>query len=248
MVTVSVYFDFSRAFDRVRHDLLLRKLHGLGFSSHVLRWLASYLNDRQLAVRDANGDVSAWSSLLTGVPQGSVLGPLLFTLYLTDFRDIPLSCRYHFYADDLQIYTTLRDLGCCIDGLNEDIGQICSWAEDCNLVLNEAKTKAMILGTPRSLGFLDLSVVPPIRVNSAVIPYSQSVTCLGVRIACTLSWNPYVHSVVKKMNSTHYQLRVNHDCLPRSLRVKLVSTLIFSYLDYCCLVQLDITDELSLTL
>lgn len=123
MVTISVFFDFSKAFDRVNHPLLFRRLRGLHFSS-VLRWIESYLKDRsQMVYNHASGTVSAMTPVNAGVSQGSVLGPLLFSLYISDFNGILRHCKYNFYADDLQVYLHCepQDLQGGILKLNEDI-------------------------------------------------------------------------------------------------------------------------------
>src|SRR5436190_18030568 len=88
MVTISIFFDFSKAFDSVQHGRLLRELKRLNFSNSVLRWLASYLSDRVQAVRDPyENNTSSLVDIRVGVPQGSVLGPLLFTLYISGLKN-----------------------------------------------------------------------------------------------------------------------------------------------------------------
>ncbi|CAL1671726.1 unnamed protein product [Lasius platythorax] len=119
MVTVMVLFDFSKAFDRVCHGRLLDKLRRLKFSKPVIQWFRAYLRGRKQAVRDSNGNTSSWCQLSCGVPQGSVLGPLLFSLYLSDFREVIGCCEYSYYADDLLIYLSGPP-----DRINESITQM----------------------------------------------------------------------------------------------------------------------------
>lgn len=105
MITVSIFFDLSKAFDRVQHDILLNKLKTLKLSDLVLHWIHSYLTDRCQAVRDpASLAVSSPAAVDVDIPQGSVFGPLLFVLYLIDFKNILKHCKYCFYTDDLVIY------------------------------------------------------------------------------------------------------------------------------------------------
>lgn len=241
MVTFLVLFDFSRAFDSVGHDRLLEKLKELGFSTGVLAWLRSYLEGRRLAVRDSKGALSTWREIGIGVPQGSVLGPLLFALYLLDFRLLPLKCKYHFYADDLQIYvhSMLGDVEDCVSSLNKDIDLISEWAVLNSLKLNATKTKTMVMGTSRQVGLLDLDTIPRVRVNGAELSYVRSVRDLSVRMSYSLSWDEHVRGVVGRINSTVYQLKLHRELFPTALRIRLVTALVLPHLDYCCLVYLD---------
>ena len=104
MITALILFDFSKAFDTVPHDLLLRKLHRLGCSVDVINWFFSYLSERYQAVRDDAGNISAWTRITTGVPQGSVLGPLLFSIFINDLPLCLENSRHMIFADDTFSY------------------------------------------------------------------------------------------------------------------------------------------------
>lgn len=189
MVTITIFFDFSKAFDRVHHSLLIEKLNSLHFAPTVLKWIKSYLTDRTQVVRDrARGTVSATAPVKTGVPQGSVLGPLLFSLYISDFGKTLRHCKYNFYADDLQIYLHCepRNLHNAITRLNEDIALIENWAAKNKLALNGAKTQAMV-GTSRYLNSIDYSSLPRITVGGSVVQFSTQAKYLGVIITNNLS-------------------------------------------------------------
>ena len=100
-ITILVLFDFSKAFDLVDHRILLEKMRDLHFSNQVLKWFHSYLAGRQQAVKDPSGALSSWLDILCGVPQGSVLGPSAFTLYLINLAAVLIGMSYILYADDL---------------------------------------------------------------------------------------------------------------------------------------------------
>ena len=134
-VTVCVLFDFSKAFNRVQHKILIDKLKGLHLSYSVLTWVASYLTGRTQVIRDSGSGSVSNLNITASVPQGSVLG--LFSLYLSDFGSTQ-HCRYNFYADDLIIYLDCEPcrLMEAISGINEDITSIVYWATANQLVLN----------------------------------------------------------------------------------------------------------------
>ena len=236
-VTIAVFFDFTKAFDNVDHRLLISKLRQLHFSSTSLRWLCDYLCRRTQAVRDpVSGEISAMNVVTRGVPQGSVLGPLLFTLYLSDFSAVLKNCKYGFYADDLLIYVHAEPgtLNNAILKMNEDIVRVVEWASSNKLTLNAKKTNAMILGTSRFVKNIARNNPPHIIVDGTDLPYSESIVYLGVTISNTLSWEKQVSRTVSKVNAALYQIKLCGNLFPLSLRTRLVTTLIFPIFDYCC--------------
>lgn len=189
-------------------------------------------------------------SLDVGVPQRSVIGPLLFSLYLMDFRDALRHCKYSFYADDLHVYLHCmpRDLPEALHRLNEDIDSIGRWADRNKLLLNARKTQAMIMGTSCYLNNIDYGLLPDIVVDGTVIQLSTNVKYLGVTITdnLTLSWDAHVTNIIKKIRTVLYQLKLCGHLLPQALKTRLVTTLAFPHLDYCCAALTDITAELDL--
>ena len=115
LITVVVLFDFFKAFDLVNHDLLLEKLQQMVCSDDVVVWFRSYLTGRVQAVKLSNGTTSSWHELLTWVSQGSVFGPLLFSIFINSIAFVLKYCQYLLFADDLQIY--LHDPASEIDQL-----------------------------------------------------------------------------------------------------------------------------------
>ncbi|RLU26499.1 hypothetical protein DMN91_000295 [Ooceraea biroi] len=194
------------------------------------------------AVRVRQG-TSRWRSVSSGVPQGSVLGPLLFNLCTSAVVSVIRNCQVVRYADDLQLYLHCdpATLGDGIARVNEDIEALCCWASDNLLRSNPGKTKAMILGSARCVNSLDLSTIPPIRVSDSVVEFVTSARNLGICIAPTLSWRETVTATCNKICRTLYQLRTNSGCLPLRLRKALINSLIYPQLDYCSVVMSDIT-------
>lgn len=217
----------------------------------MLRWIQSYLTDRMQAVRDQFENItSPLINTRVGVPQGSVLGPLLFILYISNLHKTLKHCKYNLYADDLQIYSHCepRHLSDGILRVNEDIESIVQWSTQNGLLLNSEKTQAILIGTARYINGVKPEEHPSIKVQNAVIPFSDNVKYLGVYISKTLTWDKQVTSTVGKIQSKLYQLKITKRLLPHVLRVRLVSALIFPQLDYCCAAFIDITEQQNMRL
>lgn len=209
--------------------------------------MTSYLENRTHAVRDCfEGTTSSSVCNTAGVFQGSVLGSLLFVLYISDIRDTLHYCKYNCYADHLQIYLHCEpsNLQNGISSINEEINSIINWADSNGLTLNPAKTQAIIFGTARYINAIDLENLPSISIGEAMVQLSKQVRYLGVTISNTLSWNSHVGNV-KNIRSKLYQLKLSKYLLPKELKVRLIVALVFPHLDYCCAALTDITDQLN---
>lgn len=247
LVTILLLFDFSKAFDSVCHLKLLEKFGSLGFSPSVLKWLSSYLSGRKQAVIGTNGLISEWRDTNMGVPQGSVLGPLLFSVFIGDISSVLSHSSHLVYADDLQIYLQCspHDLENGIYSMNIDVRGVSTWATNNLLHLNLMKTKAMIIGGTRFINTIDLAQLPAICLDGVVVPFVTSARNLGVIIDNKLNWKNHISSVVKSVNSIMYRLRFFRKTTSQELRKNLVTTLIFPHIDYCCLATGDLSAELD---
>ena len=233
-LTILTLLDFSKAFDTLNIDLLICKMKTLNFSQNVLAWFNSYLHERQQCVLIGSRS-SSWREVKAGVPQGSILGPLLFILYIDDIMKTIKHCRYHMYADDLQLYihSPTDSINEAVTKINEDLALIYNWTEKFGLRLKTAKSQSMVIGHQRLLSTIDVNSIRPILINSNPIEYSDTVKNLGVYMDKHLNWNTQVTQICKKVFSLLHSLKHMRNSLPLSLKKTLIHTLVMPHFDYC---------------
>jgi len=248
LATLLILFDFTKAFDCVYHPLLLVKLKRLGFSHEVVAWFGSYLSGRKQRV-EVNNSSSHWGLVTRGVPQGSVLGPLLFSLYINDLFTCLLFSLYHLYADDLQIYFhfLIRNLIEAVAKMNRDVSAIVVWANKHGLKLNANKIQIIIIGHNRLIRGIDLVTAPPVLLNGTPLTYCSKIKNLGLVMNNTLTWTDQVTATCNKVfGCTHSLKRFDNCCFPFDLKVMLVKTLVFPHFEYCDVIINDMAVKHSL--
>ena len=206
--TVLVLLDLSAAFDTIDHNTLFDLLeHRLCITGSALHWFKSYLTDRTQSVT-IDGVSSRPVVLKYGVPQGSVLGPLLFTIYTLPLGDLlrQHGIAYHLYADDTQLYLTFNardtdDYHCCISSLQNCVKAVKTWMTDSKLKLNDDKTELIVITSPYYHKRLESAVF---TIDDAVIVPSSAARNIGVIFDNTMSMSCQVSAVCK---SVHFHLR-----------------------------------------
>jgi hypothetical protein len=242
-VIVTVFLDYSKAFDCVNHELLLLKLRKLNFSEPSLHWLSSYLSDRRGAVRGKKGKQSEWIKITRGVPQGTVLGPLLFSLYTHDIcKMLNQRCKYHIYADDIQLYIECApaELNEAIQTLNTILADIAIWSEEHGLKLNPTKTHSMLISSPEVRKHINTHALTPLTLLGTQIKFSDNFKNLGVYFDTTFNWDKHVSSICQKVYGSLNNLYKFRDSTPEVIRLKLVKSLILPHFDYCSFVYCNI--------
>lgn len=246
-VTILVLFDFSKAFDTISHSLLLTKLKTIGFSDSALLLLFNYLTGRSQTVLDLHGNPTSWQTTNSGVPQGSVLGPLLFSLFINDISRHLRYTQHMVFADDTQIYLRClpAEINVGIAKITHDVNIIANYAVANYLTLNIKKSNVLIFGSGAYVNQISLETLPPITINNIVLPYVSDSRNLGVIMQNNLSWSKQVSLISNKVYGILHKLKYHKHVLSTDVRIKLVSTLIQPHFDYCCLVYHGLTEELN---
>ena len=237
---ITVYLDLSKAFDTINHEILLKKLKYYGFADTPLKWFESYLHNRQQHVF-FNGCYSTPKTLETGVPQGSILGPLLFLIYMNDLKE---ACNRFFpilYADDTGLVSSLcsflhdEDVSntCEISrNINDELYCVQEWLNVNRLSLNVSKTKYMIFHhRQRKIdGF-----IPDIRINDSPIERVTDFNFLGLQIDQHLNWNAHIQKCSNKISRTLGVMNRLKRYLPTKILRVLYNSLILPHLQYAIL-------------
>ncbi|KAI5746290.1 hypothetical protein M8J77_001936 [Diaphorina citri] len=195
-----VLLDMSKAFDSVDFDVLLATLKHMRLSDNALSWIDSYLRGRRQRILH-DGKYSEWKSIRSGVPQGSVAGPLLFAIYISSLQRVFHRCKYHVHADDIQIYIHClpTEMADTIRELNNELACFLEWTKSLFLRPNPQKTKALAFGPKSATNSLDSANLPPIVLDGVSIPLVTNARNLGVYIDNKLSWEFHVNEVRKRV-------------------------------------------------
>ena len=196
----AIYLDFQKAFDTVPHKRLLRKLQGYGISGSLLRWLESFLVGRKQKVV-LNGEESDWTNVTSGIPQGSVLGPILFLIYINDLPDV-VNNIVKLFADDTKIYAKVNTKE-QEENLQSDIDNLMEWSNNWQLKFNKSKCKHLHIGRNNNAIY---------KIGEEIIETTTEERDLGVVIDSQLKFQKHIGLQVKKANKILGLIKPNlHD-------------------------------------
>ena len=228
--TLGVFVDLSKAFDTVDHSILLYKLRYYGIRGIAYNWFSSYLSNRKQCV-GVNGASSSFQNITCGVPQGSILGPLLFLIYINDVPNCSDKLKFILFADDTSILFKTKDPPSCISLLNDELDFLSTWFKANKLSLNVKKTNFMIFQN-RYSAYNDLSIT----IDGSVVKQVNNVKFLGLTIDSRLSWKPHIDLLCSKVAKTIGILHKIKCIVPNNVLKILYNSLILSNISYCNLV------------
>lgn len=221
-LTLGLFVDFTKAFDYLDHNLLLKKLDMYGFRGHVSKLLRSYLSSRRQYVH-INGHSSEIKPIESGVPQGSILGPFLFNVYINDIVNISHSTQFFIYADDASLLFDGDDASELIDNANETLEKLNRWSRHNALKINAVKTKAVIF-RPKNK---HINVTKDIFINSSQIEIVPAFKTLGVIFQENLSWDDHINHIISKLSRIVGILYRHKHILPLRIKLILYNSLFF---------------------
>ena len=227
----AVFFDLKKAFDSVPHAPLLSKLNAIGLDKHITKWLHNYLANRTQAVV-INGSMSCTAPVLSGVPQGSVLGPLLFLIYIDDISSIieALSSKVNLFADDILLYHLITNTHDYVV-LQEAITLLDQWSTTNHLTFSQPKCKYMVVSRKHT------PTLPPIPLylHNGPLERVESYKYLGLLLTDNLCWSSHIANVYSKaMKVLGLLYRRFYGYTDSESLKQLYLTLVRPHLDYAC--------------
>ena len=224
----SVYLDISKAFDRVWHDGLIHKLKRCGVSGQLLTLIESFLKDRKQRTV-LNGQCSNWGNILAGVPQGSILGPLFFLVYINDLT-ADLKCNVKLFADDTSLFTVVRDPNAAANDMNHDLELIGQWAHDWKMSFNpDPQKQAVELLLSQKRNGIDH---PKVLFNDIPVKKVEEHKHLGLILDTKLSYSAHIKAAISKTRKGIGLLKYLSKYLPRHTLNELYKLYVRPHLDY----------------
>ena len=220
-----VFLDYQKAFDTVPHKRLIKKLRSYGINGNLLKWIEEFLIGRKMRVV-LNESVTDWEKVLSGVPQGSVLGPLLFLLYVNDIPEV-VKCSVRMFADDTKIWQVIRDEKDCLK-LQEDLQSLEAWSEKWLLRFNAAKCKIMHMGRDSGAKYhlYDSNELKELKITEVERD-------LGILVSKHLRWGEQCGKAAGKAMSVLGMIRRTFEMLDEKGFILLYNTYVRPHLEYC---------------
>jgi len=228
-ITGALFLDFKRAFDSVNHSILLNKLEKYGICGSELAWFTNYLSDRNQCVF-YKVKLSSFRKVKMGIPQGSILGPLLFVVFINDMCDLLYSdqTKLSLYADDAALFCKVRDYLSVQTKLQTELNRVMQWVDKNDLQLNAKKCKVMLFGTHKKVHNKQIVL----KREDDIIEQVTQFKYLGVMLDNTLKFDKHIEFVFAKLARTIGYITQIKKYLPKQVLILLYNALILPHIDY----------------
>ena len=235
--------DLSKAYDCLPHDLLLAKLEAYGFSFESLRLMYSYLNCRNQRVK-IGSIFSKWLEIVFGIPQGSILGPLLFNIFINDLLLFVKETELCNFADDNSLYACDTSLENVLDRLKTEIRNTGDWFSNNSMLANPAKFQLMFLGLNKNVSYENIYI----DISGNRVFASKEVKLLGVTIDNNLNFNSHINSICYSANNSLCAFRRIRNYLTFSNAKVIYNSFVFSRFLYCSVIWMFCSKKASKSL
>ena len=226
-MALGLFIDLKKAFDTVSHPILLQKLKDIGVSGVAYKMFESYLNNRLQIVKIGEYQ-SKPHNITFGVPQGSLLGPLFFLIYINSIHKVPIHGHISLYADDTCLFYFGGSITDMINQAQEDLNTLSIWFQQNLLTINASKTSYVIFKAKNK----KIPPHPPLTIENQILELKQHEKYLGLRLDCQLNWKVQIDYVRSKMTSLLGSLRNIVHCLPYSVRQTIYNSLLKPHILY----------------
>jgi hypothetical protein len=223
--TIGVFIDLSKAFDMVNHEILINKIKHYGICGLALDWIKSCFGNRQQYV-EYNGAYSSYNSIKCGVPQGSILGPLLFLIYINDLCNASSIVELTLFANDTNLFFSHNNLPLFMNIINSEMNKLSEWFRANKLSINVKKSNYMIFRPRQKRQILDLSL----ELNGHKIDQVKEVMFLGVILDECMTWKPHISHIVNKISKSVGIIYKSSFCFSKSALRLLHYALVYPYL------------------
>ena len=223
-----VFIDLQKAFDTIDHEILLKKLFHYGIRGSALSLFRSYLSGRQQFV-SLNGSRSVNNLIRHGVPQGSVLGPFLFLIYINDLNCAINYSMVHHFADDTNLLHFSDSLKQMAKQMNLDLKLLCHWLNANKISLNASKTEYIVFKHARKPINYDFRLF----INGKRLIPSDCIKHLGIKLDSDLSWKSQINDTVAKLKRANGALAKLRHFVPQNILVLVYYAIFHSHLQYC---------------
>ena len=217
-----IYLDFQKAFDKVPHQRLISKLKSHGMGNSIINWIEQWLTDRRQRVV-VDGEVSSWKPVLSGVPQGSVLGPILFLVYINDLEE-GVSGKILKFADDTKLFRKVKEIG-DKQNLQDDIDKLVKWSEKWQMLFNFGKCKCLHTGS----GNTGMNY----EMGGTILSKTVKEKDLGVTMNANMKVSEQCRIAASKGNQVLGMIRRNITYKEKSLIIPLYKAIVRPHLEYC---------------